>query len=322
MLSGEYAVIRGSPALVAILPPYYFQIELEWKRREMGANHPYPKFQIESSFLGEVPLWWREDSLDSTLKDPFLVFLFAEIMRLIPIKLYPFDWCFKVTKSFSPSFGFGSSSAMAVGMFGLVELLFQERIPEFKGIEMESRARTAVVKAQGGKGSGYDVASQWWAMKNQHIIQSETTILSLVSEAGGFQIQRLELSEEILSRLGGFVPTNLYSPTCTHLKKERSDKFYETASVLAFQLHQFFIQINKRWSPQNDHELRGMVNSYLNWAELHGLTDPLLGLERYGELKSSRCAFKTMGSGYGDCLWVLDSLRVKTYQGVLLVDKK
>lgn len=305
LLFGEYGLLVGGPAVVAILPKYRFQLEFLSQK----SDEERCQYRAESAFFEEDVVLTAHDM--QTGPNP----RWTDEAR----NLYCYLSCYtnelrgrsltiRVTESFSPALGFGSSSALQAA----VHLYFASLDNDWnlRESQLDQKFWTSVyttLQRLQGRGSGYDVAVQIIAA-----LQSRTERISLHSfrnrsfhlnaQKNGFTpaIVNLNVDTTELRKLGCFVETGVRSDTRQVLSRTSQShftpKFYAQQSELA----EAFIQDP---SFNNASQLCHVAAELA--CEFH-LLPQCDEVQRFVALcRKESIPWKTMGAGFGDCLWVL-----------------
>ena len=206
------------------------------------------------------------------------------------------DVSIEILESFESSLGFGSSSAIIAG----ISLALQEYF-SLSNVQLWEMVRKSIVNIQ-GRGSCYDVGVQiaailsgeknlsCWSFQNQ-----KNTCVPLV--------QKLNIPANLVRQYGCFLKTHIYSDTKKILARPIEHDIYKLHGELALNfLHDFSLENLKNLMIQAQ-------NLFICSENLENLVLKLQGLN-----------FKSMGAGYGDCLWVLCSKNKLIERGFLEED--
>ena len=309
MLFGEYGVLYGFPSVAITFYNYFFEIRLDIQPSEI------PNVFVQSSFFAEGSIQFTlfEKPKESSLFFYHLLFPWKEELKAYSVLI-------EVVSSFSSSLGFGSSSALIAGCSYLLSQFF--KTPPH---DMWLKAQNSLRQIQ-GKGSGYDVAVQLGALflgekrdVRFWIYTSSSIGNNKIEEA--LNHKEISIEEDIFlkridyaiplrflsypgdsSQLGCFVFSGLYSNTVKSLLQFEGEERKEHWAALHGEIAQDFIQ-----NPTLEN-LSVLMKKSLSFAKEQELFK--VSKERedvFKTLDSLGILYKTMGSGYGDCLWVLAS---------------
>lgn len=301
MLFGEYGVLAGGPAAVVLLDSYLMKVQFSLE----SAGHKSPSVCFESDFF-ETPLHVLCGDLselinasDESEARNLACYLsgFSEFLKHNSLRA-------NVLKSFSPDLGFGTSSALLVA-FQFALATFAESIKsetDSLNAAYWQRLYQALLCLQ-KKGSGYDVAAQSWAA-----LQSVSThgrvvrVDHLGLHHGSFHpsITPLEIEKSQLRGFGCFVRTGV-----------RSETRRVVQSTTNQQKNEFFYQQQKHWAEsflQSPTRVKvvELCKESSHWARRWGLLPDDSWVQDFTEAcDAQNVAWKTMGAGQGDCLWVV-----------------
>ncbi|MFZ9520946.1 MAG: hypothetical protein ACO3A4_10755 [Silvanigrellaceae bacterium] len=307
MLFGEYGVLKGGAAAVVTMNNKSMDLRFQC----MPSLRPQVTFS--SNFLaGDVCLKPSEIvdliSGHENSESRKLACYLAGWQRWIADKSLNVN----VDRSFSPELGFGTSSAILVAFQTAMQCFSSGgHVPEeilFSSIKGDfwQRLHDALIHLQ-GKGSGYDVAVQIFALFNRHQATQSASVYCFQNHGfkqGRFvpEVKPVGMSSKQLSALGCFVQTGVRSDTTTVLAKTQS-----------IQGSDEFCSLQDEWArsfcadPSLENAKQLCMKASMLSVE-HGLLPSrpeLIEFVRLCERKG--IAWKTMGAGHGDCLWVLAS---------------
>lgn len=296
MLFGEYGVLRGGRAAVVGLPSHRFEVAFEFSHSE----HPQVKFSSE--FLKntivldgneiEHLLW---EGGDNELRN------LACYLHGFRDALQGFALHARVRRSFEPELGFGTSSALLTA--------FQWALCQWSSAAGDPERLYAALQLLQGRGSGYDVAVQTWCVEHSEP-KSAPVLLSFENKAKDKsgdtalsfmpRVEPVAVQSSELRGLGCFVSTGVHSETRKVLNEEsrhaRSPAFYD---------------FQKSWAESFLREptiavAREQCRESSRLALELGLLPHLAPLRLFTrKCDEAGVAWKTMGAGYGDCLWVV-----------------
>ncbi|MEN9824363.1 MAG: hypothetical protein RI953_108 [Pseudomonadota bacterium] len=220
----------------------------------------------------------------------------------------------RVTESFSPELGFGSSSALLVAfqmaLFRLSKQPADSRslIEPTPDTDFWQRIHAALIRLQ-RKGSGYDLGIQTAALHMP--IQSGESASLFGFRNQGFnrnvfapEVKPIALTNSELSLLGCFVQSGV-----------RSDTRAVLAETQKIQNSNEFCSRQDEWarsfcSEPTFKNARRMCLEASKLALEYGLLPAAPDLLNFVRLCDREgVAWKTMGAGHGDCLWVLATRR-------------
>lgn len=305
LLFGEYGLLQGGPAAVVLLPNFKFRIQFS-----IGHDHFIERnCTLRSEFL----------SSDVILDDKSLRFADSTTLTGEQRNLYCYlsqhqgaladsSLLAEIIESYSPAYGFGSSSAILTAFHLFFESLSSSTAFEFAQLSRNFwRKVYASLRLLQGRGSGYDVASQVYgallgALHEPLLLSFNNQGQVVENGASEFlpQVLRLNTPHEELKRFGCFIETGIQSDTRAVLKSAH----VQNLDGSFFDLQKFFARTFVK-DP-----------SYTTAAELcfaasqaalqYGLLPQTPALKRFTQMcTQARLPWKTMGAGHGDCLWVM-----------------
>lgn len=308
MLFGEYGVMSGGLAVVSALHSRRMTLDFEF------CHSSQAEIIFESEFL-PVPLRVQPSNIAGLVAS-------AERSEKRNLACYVAGWQdsladkslrVRVTESFSPELGFGSSSALLVAfqvaLLRLTDLVAQSAgstptKPQSFDRDFWQRIYAALLHLQ-SKGSGYDVAVQAAALQ---LPISSASLASLFCFRNQGVKQKLfepevlpiALSKEEFAQLGCFVQTGV-----------RSDTRVVLAETQKIQSSDYFCRQQNEWARsfcleptvQNAHRLCLEASKLSREFGLLPATSDVLSFVQLCDREG--IAWKTMGAGHGDCLWVL-----------------
>ncbi|MEN9810587.1 MAG: hypothetical protein RLZZ488_2154 [Pseudomonadota bacterium] len=295
MLFGEYGVLRGGPAAVFVFSKFCMTLEFSLTR----CAQPDDAFcELQSDFFAQpVRLAVSEIERSASSQGESEARNLACYLSGFGEFLNDKQLSVRVVQSFSPAFGFGSSSALLSA--------FQIALSQLSGgtaltPDYWHRIYRALILLQ-GKGSGYDIAAQSWSAAGAHshvdaLLGFSNTDLSRRSLQP--VLRPIDMAREEMAQLGCFVQTGVRSDTRAVLNQQpaKPNEFYEKQAEWA----QKFID-----KPSSAHAAQLCRESSL-WARRHGLLPETNDLRAFTDAcDAQQIAWKTMGAGHGDCLWVM-----------------
>jgi hypothetical protein len=345
MLFGEYGVLEGGAAVAVTWPSYRMTLRI---RR--------PSLSEEQAAGGLGCVWFESALLSSQLvldaqgsclsmahesaqsPDRFVARALGALLELFGPPHS--GLVVQVTDSFHPGLGFGSSSALLVGLY----LAFLEaHEPGSTGIcaaapqNRQAGARRAfvlqswplhwprlhqVLRTAQGNGSGYDIGVQFWAA----LSLAQTALPQLwVFRPGSGGPGHLPLVRELDCPLfwrgcGHFVESLASAATgqvLADLDRQGSSVSFDRHSALAEEAIRV-IEDTEAWEDWIAHEgakahpLSAQVSACLHVAQEQGIAghiEPMIATEAWTraviDYGGRTPIFKTMGAGRGDCVWVL-----------------
>jgi len=305
LLFGEYGVMRGGDAVVVTLPEFRMALDFSFASGEEDASH-----QFASDFLsGSIHL--KSNQIEEFLaletndeRRNFACYLSGFRAHLVGVSVAA-----EVVASFSPSLGFGSSSALlACFHIALAEQFFAQSGMAQVGIDKYwQRLFDSLLRLQ-GRGSGYDVAVQVWSalhfptQSHARVLQFKNKGYSSALNLNSFEpeISSLSIGQTELRRLGCFVETGVRSDTRSVLKntlrKELPERFFEAQTALA---RQFLQDPTSLRAAQLCREAAALALRADLLPQTSEIQNFVAACER------AEIPWKTMGAGHGDCLWVM-----------------
>lgn len=281
LLFGEFGVLSGFPAIACTFfePHFLFQIEI------LDAKNAKEKVIIQSPFYKS----------NQVCNDPF----FLNLIRPWEDFLKNKTLFIEIKSSFSSSLGFGSSSAIIAGVSKTLWQFFYPEKKDFLNHDLFWLKIRKSIESIQGAGSGYDVAVQLCASQSDH--KKNLSVWKYASSEYTPLIKQHEIPKEILNQYGCFIKTGVYSSTKTALKKFNQVHNKETFSKQHGDLALKFL---------DDSSLEN-VKSLMNQSKKLAISQNILPFQDayfkslFYKLEQNQIPFKTMGSGSGDCLWVL-----------------
>lgn len=280
MLFGEFGALSGAPAVACTFFSHAFLV-----RCQLQAKCNLHSFTIRSSFYSNNK---------SSSSDPF----FQNLLFPWQNEIYNQHLLIDVEKSFPSHLGFGSSSALIASISLLLwRTFFPQDDPLSSALFWEKVYQS--LKLTQGSASGYDVAVQLHA--SQHRNESGFALWQFRKSSPKPLVKQLLISNSEVKKYGCFVKTNLYSCTkkvVTSFLKDEQKSFWATQHAA---IAQRFLE---NPCSENLHSLFALSKDL---ALKQGLF-PLENAEfksLFSTLEAQHISFKSMGSGHGDCLWVL-----------------
>ena len=305
MLFGEYGVLRGGGAVTALLQTHTMKLDFQLSQPVAGAECGV---LFESDYLN-APLSIPASKLESFLNSESdseprnlacYVSGFEELLSRTHLSA-------RVVESFSPQLGFGTSSALLVAFqtalerFAANSLNWQPDTSQHLYWDRLYRALHLLQK----KGSGYDVATQSWALNQARASAAHVAFFKNNAASGnGFSplISEVPLPTVELTQLGCFVQTGV-----------RSDTRRVLQATSASQKLDEFCALQSRWAEDFVAHPTALNASRLCressvWARNLGLLAQSEDVLRFvNACDTQGIPWKTMGAGHGDCLWVIAS---------------
>lgn len=305
MLFGEYGVLRGGGAVTALLETHTMELEFKLSHLSLGEECGV---LFESDYLN-APLRIPASKLQSLLQSESdseqrnlacYVAGFEELLSQNCLSA-------QVVESFSPQLGFGTSSALLVAFQTALErfaanlLHWQTDTSQNLYWDRLYRALHLLQK----KGSGYDVATQSWALNQARSSAVRVAFFKNNALGGrGFSplISEVPVPTVELNQLGCFVQTGVRSDTRRVLQAtSASQKLDEFCALQASWAEDFVAH------PTALNAARLCRESSV-WARNLGLLAQSEDVLRFVDACDARgIPWKTMGAGHGDCLWVIAS---------------
>ena len=160
LLFGEYGLLIGQPGLVYVSVARNFVVSLKVFAKEFEAKE---HCQVVSDFFpdGTISFPLHPESGPSRGEQRDVDF-FRSAIRPYPIQGWNLE--FTLHRSYSPSYGLGSSSALLAAVHGLLDRVCDQFKREVQSTSLE---RILVsLKHQGSRGSGYDALCQKHALNS------------------------------------------------------------------------------------------------------------------------------------------------------------
>lgn len=306
LLFGEYGLLRGGCAAVVLLPQYGFRLSFMVKK----------SVALEQSYVLRSDFFTEDVTLSRSLLNSEEQIGLSEEQRNLCSYLSQYrnellnsTLFIEILEAYSPALGFGSSSAIqsAIHLF-FARLNMPEEIQfEQLGTEFWAKAFRTLQTLQ-GRGSGYDVAVQIFGALHSKL--DSPCLLSFRNEglahvAGDSffpKVSQLAIDSCELRKFGCFVETGVHSNTRAVLKETQGrrfdDFFFSAQKELA---HKFIADPCVDSAAQLCRVASGISLQY----GLLPMTHELLCFT--DTCREANIPWKTMGAGFGDCLWVLAS---------------
>lgn len=295
LLFGEYGVLFGGKAIAVTFFDHYFEISLKIKNFEENSS-----IQIKSDFFTNKNILFSTNDFENSLNQDPNIFFFVNLLKPWKHFLNHSHLEIEIHKSFSPALGFGSSSALIAGVSSaLWQLIFQNQ-DYLNQIEFWNYIKQSITNIQ-GSGSGYDVAVQLAALKEQEtnsktkcwIFQNKNN--SIVPSISHF------VPDVSIFNLGCFVSTNIYSNTSKIIRKFQNTKDKKNFANKHAEISDLFL------TNQSIENIQICMNKSIKIAKEQDIlpTNDIKLNQLISTFNSKQISFKTMGAGHGDCLWVL-----------------
>lgn len=341
MLFGEYGVLHGGPALVATLAQPFFEMEADLApARESGVAAGFCSDFFQHPLTFDVRA--TQISGDSGAAAEFIQRCFAALGEpLSALSEAGLALRIKVTKSFPSELGLGSSSAIIVGLVWLSNwahclAVAVAKTPKFlndsHGVPLPSPNRNFAdawpelqrcLAAAQGKGSGYDLAVQYAALERAQKGRQPSTGLWCFQPLAGKgdavfggiamkTIPKVELlqNERFWNRAGFLLPSGAAAATGAILHKLSADSgaahFAQQHADLAREAIKR-VRDEKLWlEDTGSHPFADLLSSALAIAQQQGIAGHVAGMAALALLPPGT-VYKTMGAGFGDCIWCVSS---------------
>ncbi|MEY2987693.1 MAG: hypothetical protein RJB13_1214, partial [Pseudomonadota bacterium] len=216
----------------------------------------------------------------------------------------------EIIEAYSPAYGFGSSSAIQAAFHLFFQSLVSTKKTQFAELDSEFwKGVYHTLKLLQGRGSGYDVATQIFGALLDHF--EEPLLVSFkdqgrISESGNGmfspQVSGLSISCDELKKFGCFIETGIQSDTRSVLNNNRTRD-----------LGGYFFDSQKNFAdafiadPQHATAVE-LCRASSQLALQYGLLPETPELIRFTNVCTAlKYPWKTMGAGFGDCLWVMAS---------------
>lgn len=296
LLFGEYGVLYGGKAIAVTFFNYCFLISIKIYKLNSENN-----VTIHSDFFPNKTLQFSQSDLNSEiLKSETNIFFFVNLLKPWKEVLKPYKIEIHIEKSYSPSLGFGSSSALIAGISrGLWQLIYQNE--EYINHSLFWKYIRNSIKNIQGDGSGYDVSVQLAASQNDKLNKKISLWAFQNQEENDIPAIKNFYPNENISNYGCFLSTNIYSDT-------------------AKAIHTFHNETNKLNFAKKHSELADwfIINHSIKNLKIGMKKSLQIALEQkiiptgnikfnnlLSTLHSQKIPYKSMGAGHGDCLWVL-----------------
>lgn len=370
MLFGEYGVLKGGPALVLTWPSFCLQLEARQPMGEAAGVSGCVRFS--SSLLGSdlvVDAEGRPVAKVPTSPQSPAAFVSRALAALIDMfGPPPAGLELRVQSAYPPRLGFGSSSALVVALYlaflesnhpGSVDQPISSQTSDAALSVSESDVLKAwpqhwlrlfrVLRAAQGKGSGYDVAVQFWAAlcwpvasgpklwlfrPNLRPVGSKGQIFdSSPQKCSSATPEVKQLHCPLFWRGCGFFVESLVTAPTAHVLAELNEVDLEPHFRLHSERAEEAVKIFENtdvWSEwvqsggSLPHPLSGVVSACLEVAREQGIAghiEPLQLTTAWArvveEWQGREPVFKTMGAGRGDSVWVLSARPAQKHTGAI-----
>ncbi len=297
MLWGEYGVLGGGPAVAISLPQFEFVCDFEVSERQ---NENVALF-VESEFLanGSVSVL-QSDLFNITAQSDRDIRFFAGACAPWKSLFQNHSVRMKVVRSFAPSLGFGSSSALIAALHRVFARMLWGTSKILDEKLFWQRVFDSLLRVQGG-GSGYDVAVQSAALHFQDEEACQCVRAWQFSRCDDIPFLA-EICIPDVSNFGFFLATHVYSDTAKAIQKSVGEKrFWDAHAEIA----RAFLE-----NPCKD-VLAGLMSRSRCIAREQGILPSANDGTPFAELcfvlDNWQIPWKHMGSGLGDCVWVAAS---------------
>jgi mevalonate kinase len=287
MLFGEYGVLNFFPAVGLTFYDQSFEVAV----RALPVENEQDQYKVlvTSDFFPDGKLSF---SLNDDHQDNFFYSLLFPWKK--HLKHYSLE--INILKSFPTNLGFGSSSALITSISLYLFEFFYHKSPTKNNQTLWSFMRQSLSLTQ-GKGSGYDIGVQLAGLLE---VEQKRCVWSYENQTNSPVpiIKKLMVHEQDFKSFGCFLKTNIYADTKKILSLHGDDK--KKFALMHGQIAKEFLD------NFSIHTLHKLVPKAKLVGEAQGLFPQTDHFQKLME-KLKGLAFKTMGSGHGDCLWVLAS---------------
>ncbi|MDR2417304.1 MAG: hypothetical protein LBD15_04050 [Holosporales bacterium] len=280
LLFGEYGMLLGFTGVAVTLPTFRMQVSCAMQHATMT-----PAIHVYSTFLktGHIVL-----TLDSLEEEGFFQSTLAPYKDVLR-QFYENgeDLIVFVEKSFPPHLGMGSSSALLASLHTfLFDSLYQGRESPLASSVFFHNLHESLKRIQ-GTGSGYDATLQLASQELAHpqlwrYQRSSTDSLPEFSPISGLH-----------GHYGTILATHLYAETKTALARFSEEKHFIYARVHGALAEAFL----KDPHPDN---LSAFITKAQDIQKQQGI---LPDIDLIRNLHKAGIPFKSLGAGFGDCLW-------------------
>jgi mevalonate kinase len=278
LLFGEYGLLLGLPGVVVTLPAFPMEVVCS-----LIPAKGTPEVRIKSALLPKQHLTLRGGERGFF---PSLLAPYQEVLTHFRRKGY--DLTMAVTRYFPPSLGMGSSSALLASFHAFL-FSFLDAAPPLSSPIFFERLHTSINDCQGA-GSGYDATLQL-AAQGSSVPQLWRYQRAPHAALPDFSV--LPPSSKKAVHYGTILKTNRYARTKKALKRFATSgdpSLAQAHGALATR----FLQ-----DPSPSH-LLGLMEEAQHLQKQQGILPNLPLLQR---LRAAQVPFKSLGAGFGDCLW-------------------
>lgn len=279
MLMGEHAVVYGRPCIVTAV---------DQRMKVTVELLDQPIFRLEAAELNIIN--YQKPILNLGIKEIPKEAKFAEIAVRNFINKYKISSGLKIKThaNFSANFGFGSSSAVCVGVIKALSEVMQKKLSEKELFDLSYKT---VLDVQ-GKGSGFDVAAA---------IYGET----LYFKNAGQVIEYLHIDR--LNLIIGYSGVKADTVSMMNLVSEKMKNYKEGVEKI-FDSIAKLVDEGKKAIIEKDWERLGTLMDYnQNYLEDLGVSTDKLNLMIDAAKKAGAYGAKLSGAGGGDCMIALVS---------------
>lgn len=278
MLFGEHAVVYGKPCIVTAV---------DQRVRVQAKIHGGKQLTIDAPDVGITRYVQDIDKLGEGKIPKGARFILAAIKNFAQSWEIPTGLKIETKSDFSAEFGFGSSSAVTVGIVKALASLFKV---EISNKELFKLSYKSVLDVQ-GVGSGFDLAAAIWGGTlyfvggGKEIVPLKTKHLPLVVGYTGIKAD----TATMVKRVGRLHDEN----------KEVVDSIWKTIALIVMRARTALETGDDKTVGELMNINQGLLDAIgVNTPELFGLVNAARGAGAYGA--------KLSGAGGGDCMitWV------------------
>ena len=301
LLFGEYGVMYGYDALAVTFWEHTFSIEVSF--RKTGNNSLEVKSDyFDSGFLKIENVFETQDNFSFLSKsERFFRSLF------IPWQSFLRDNSFRISilHSYPKSLGFGSSSAIIASFISTLLIYLKESFHDKENYIVEEdiwKRLYRTLELSQFRGSGYDIAVQRASLQEGKNIKMLPSFWKFrMNSFNKPYLDKVELSNSVRD-FGCFVKTGIYSDTSEaigtfeSLRHKDKVEFAKSHGELA---SEFLAEPNLA-------QLESLMRRSVTLAKKQNILK-VKETSLLNKLENNDIAYKTLGAGLGDCIWVLES---------------
>ncbi len=292
MLMGEHAVVYGRPCIVSAVS----------QRMRISAELlDKPEFKLEAADLNIINYQKPISDLGKGEVSKGAKFAELSVRNFIDKYKITSGFYIKTQSAFSANFGFGSSSAVVVGVLKALFELLQMKIPDK---ELFDIAYKTVLDVQ-GKGSGFDVAAAIYGG-------------TLYFQTGGKIIESLPADD--MNLVVGYSGVKADTVPMINLVSEKMKNYKEGIEKIFDNIANLVLEAKKTISEKDWQRLGTLMDFNQNYLEDLGVSTQKLNQMIDAAKNAGAYGAKLSGAGGGDCMIALVSADSKSKVSKAITD--